>query len=97
MANMHFLASIYATSRGGNGSIRAVSSALNVPATQGLVMSFPSVGTVFYPIPVGSLPSNVFNGVTTITVIEVLPQGLNQPSTKYYTDATVSTLDTAAK
>ena len=97
MANMHFLASIYGKGSSSNASARALYSAQNIPATQGLTMSFPSTGTVFYPIPVGSTPTNVFNGVTTITCIEVLPQGMNQPSTKYYTDATVSTLDTAAK
>lgn len=96
MANMHFLASVYATQRG-NSAPRGLFSSTNVPATQGVQMSFPSVGTIFYPIPVGSIPSNVFNGATTVNVIEVLPQGLNQPSLKYYVTDSISTLDTAAK
>lgn len=96
MANMHFLSSIYAVKKP-NAAARGLFSSGNIGATQGIQMSFPSVGTVFYPIPVGLLPTNVYNGVTCTTIIEVLPQGLNQPSTLYLTADTVSTLDTAAK
>lgn len=97
MANMHFLASVYATQRGNSAPRALFSLGTNVPANQGVLMSFPSVGTIFYPIPVGSIPTNQFNGANTINVIEVLPQGLNQPSLKYYVTDSISTLDTAAK
>ena len=95
MANNHLLASVYA-SRRGNSAPRAILSPLNVPATQGVQVSFPSAGTIFYPIPTGFAASNVFNGATTQTIIEVLPTGLNQPSMYYFSSETVAALDTKA-
>lgn len=86
MAN-HFLASIYRI------NAQDLNKTTGIPATQGIPMSFPTVGTVFYPPTLGSVTAN---GVTCVSVIEVLPTGLNQPSKKYYTDSTVSTLNTNA-
>lgn len=95
MANNHFLASVYATRRG-NSAPRAVISPVGVPANQGVQMSFPSAGTIFYPIPQGFTSSNVFNNATTQTIIEVLPSGLNQPSLYYFSSETTAALDTKA-
>lgn len=85
MAN-HFLASIYRI------NAQDLNKSTGIPATQGIPMSFPNQGVLFYP-PVGTV---VANGVTMASVIEVLPTGLNQPSKKYYTDSSVATLNTAS-
>jgi len=53
----------------------------------------------FAPATCHFYPTTSVRGVAQVTcnsIIEVLPQGLNQRSTKYYTAATISTLVTAA-
>lgn len=67
-------------------------SAIGAPATQGIDESFPGALCLFYPVP----PTNpvTANGVTMASIIELLPTGLNQPSTKFYTDSTVAQLQT---
>lgn len=85
MAN-HFLTSIYR-----QGAYDALT-ATGQPAYQGVPVSFPSAGTIFY----APQPAVIANGVTMNSVIEVLPTGLNQPSKKFYSADSVSTLNTAA-
>jgi hypothetical protein len=81
----HFLSSIY------RRNAYDLSNAAGTPATQGVPVSFPVQGTVFTPV------SGVTAcGVTMKSVIEVLPTGLNQPTQKFYTADTVSTLNTAS-
>jgi hypothetical protein len=82
MANNHFLASVYA-SRKGNSAPRALNNPLGIPATAGVQVS-----------PLTAI--QVFNGANTQTLIEVLPTGLNQPSTFYFSSETVSALSTKA-
>ncbi len=77
----HFLASIYGTGRGG---------ATAIGTSAGLPYSFPSAGTLFRPT------DEVFNGVTTAAIIEVLPTGLKVQSQTFYTAKTVTELDTLA-
>jgi hypothetical protein len=85
MAN-HFLASIY------RYNAYDVLTPAGQPAYNGVPMSFPNQGVIFYP----PQPAVTANGVAMNAVIEVLPTGLNQPSKKFYTDATVATLNTAS-
>jgi hypothetical protein len=91
MANNHFLASVYA-SRKGNSAPRALNNPLGIPATAGVQVSLPSAGCVISPL----TAIQVFNGANTQTLIEVLPTGLNQPSTFYFSSETVSALSTKA-
>lgn len=55
-------------------------------AITGRSYNFPNVGTQIYDLP----PGVTANGLTMNAVIEVLPTGLNQQSTKYYTPSTVA-------
>lgn len=52
----------------------------------GRTYNWPNVGVQFYDLP----PGVTANGFTMNAVIEVLPTGLNQPSTKYYTPSTAA-------
>lgn len=92
MANNHFLASIYGKSNGWGRPFRALNSALGVPATQGVGQSFPSALVTISAAP----PNTVVNGVLQVSIIEVLPTGLNQPSTYYSSAQTVAALSTLA-
>lgn len=91
MANNHFLASIY---RIGNNDLNTLFSTATskTPATEGIQYSFPSGLCQFSPTPNGFTA----NGVTMASIITVLPTGLQVKPTQYYTDSTVSTLNTAA-
>jgi hypothetical protein len=75
-----FLASIY----GYNGN--AVGTSAGQPQT------FPSAGVRIYPAP----SSTTFNGVTAVSIIEILPTGLNQKGRYFYSAATVVALQTLA-
>lgn len=84
MANNHFITYIYGIdSPGGNTEISASGGAAN---------SFPSAGTHIYPT--STVRGN--GQVTCVSIIELLPQGLNQVSTKYYSADTVAALNTLA-
>ena len=81
-----FAASIYRIdSAGGTTQIRNVQGASN---------GFSSANVHIYPLSPAVTCGDA--NVACNSVIEVPAQGLNQPSTKYYTPATVSTLVTAA-
>lgn len=92
MANNHFLANVYGVRRGNNGGIRPLNNALGIPATQGVGVSLPSSLCTISAAP----PGVVVNGVTQVAVIEVLPTGLNQPSTYYWSATPVASLSTLA-
>jgi len=82
--NNAFSAYIYGIDApGGNTEIAAAGGQLN---------GFSQAGVHFYPTT--AVRGNA--QVTCNAVIEVLATGLNQKSTKYYTDSTVATLVTAA-
>lgn len=66
--------------------------AQGVPAVQGVLHSFPSQGVRTRPVH-GSVKAN---GITMNSIISLLPQGLNQAETDFYTPDTVATLVTAA-
>jgi hypothetical protein len=91
MANNHFLASYY---RFGHNDLN---SSVGAPALMGVQKSFPSAGVVISEI---TTPGGVVaNGVTMHSIVEVLPTGLTipgVPSQKWFSDATVATLNTAA-
>ena len=91
MANNHFLANCYG-SRRGFGAIRPLNNALGIPATQGVGVSLPSSLCTISAAP----PETVILGVTQISVIEVLPTGLNQPSNYFFSAQTVAALSTLA-
>lgn len=63
-----------------------------IPATQGISNSFPTQGIRMYPVS-GTVTAN---GVTMASIIALLPAGLNQPETLYYTPTAIGTLVTAA-
>jgi hypothetical protein len=92
--NNHFIASIY---RYGNTDATALFSpaGVTIPATQGILESFPSAGTHFYPVRYKDGVPVTACGVTMNSIIELLPTGLSGQgqSRKFYTDATVSTLN----
>jgi len=92
MANNQFLAQVYGKSLGYGRPIRALTSALGVPAIQSVGVSIPSALAVISAAP----PNTVVNGVTQISLIEVLPTGLNQPSTFYSSAQTVAALSSLA-
>jgi hypothetical protein len=80
-----FLSSIY------RRNAYDLSNAAGTPATQGVPVSFSVQGALITPV-----SGVVACGVTMNSVIEVLPTGLNQPTQKFYTADTVTTLNTAA-
>lgn len=61
------------------------------PATQGVPMNLPAAQCLIYAAPAGTTA----NGATMATVIELLPEGLNQTSRKYYTTETAAALQSA--
>jgi len=86
MANNHFSSYIY--------GIDAPGGSTEIALAGGAINSFPSAGTRFEPA-----PANYKRGVTQVTMnaaIVVLPTGLNQLPTKYWTADSVATLNTAA-
>lgn len=91
MANNHFLAQCYG-SRIGRGQFRGLNNALGTPATQGVGVSLPSALCSISAAP----PGTVVNGVTQVSIIEVFPTGLNQPSVFYSSAQTVAALSTLA-
>jgi hypothetical protein len=91
MANNHFLAQVYGK-RVGYGAFRGLNNALGTPATQGVGVSLPSALCTIFAAP----PNTVVNGVTQVSLIEVLPTGLNQPSVVYSSAQTVAALSTLA-
>jgi hypothetical protein len=62
------------------------------PQASGLPFSFPAQGFIARPVP----QATTMNGVTMVSVIQVLPTGLNQPAHQYYTPTAVSAIITAA-
>jgi hypothetical protein len=62
------------------------------PATSGISYAFPVESFIAYPTPANTTA----NGVTMNAIVEVLPTGLNQVSTYYYTTSTVAQINTAA-
>lgn len=81
----HFLASIYAVQP-------PLGSYTYVGTNEGVTNSFPVEGTRFFEAKAGTTA----NGVTMNSIIELLPTGLNVHSFKYWSAATVATLNTAA-
>jgi hypothetical protein len=65
---------------------------LGTPATQGVPINFPGALCLLTPAPINT----VANGVTMLSIIELLPTGLyqNGQSHKYYSADSVSTLNT---
>lgn len=63
-----------------------------IGTSAGQPQGFPTQGIRIYPVP----SAKTFNGVTMVSVIEVLPTGLNQQGNKHYTAAATATLITAA-
>lgn len=94
MANNHFLASYY---RENKTDAFAMSSTVAHPllATQGILRSFPSALTQIKQAPNGTVAC----GVTMNSIIELFPSGLGKQgqSTFFYSDSTVTALDTLAK
>lgn len=62
------------------------------PATNGVQLSLPSNLCIFRPAPANT----VANGVTMVTIIDLLPTGLyhNGQSDSYYTADSITTLNT---
>lgn len=56
------------------------------------VVSFPTTGTAFYPLPNGV----IVGGAYVYSVIQVAPSGLNVHGQQYVTDSSVATLATLA-
>lgn len=92
MANNHFLAQVYGRAVGYGRPFRGLNSAPGVPATQGVGISFPSALCTIS----AAAPGTVVNGVAQVSLIEVLPTGLNQPSVVYSSAQTVAALSTLA-
>lgn len=86
MANNHFDIGIYRINQ------HDLKNADGAPASAGRLHSFPSGLTFIEPAPAGTVAA----GVTMLSIINLLPTGLNQPSKKYYSAADVATLSTAA-
>lgn len=82
-----FLASIYAFEP-------PIGSYTYAPGTQGLLNSFPVVGSRIYPAEAGTTASSA--NVVMNSVIELLPTGLNVKGFKFYSPSTVTDLNTAA-
>lgn len=84
--NNHFLTSIYGYSNPINNAV------IPLGGNNGVLHSFPSAGTRFYPTDAGS----TISGVTVNSVVLLLPTGLNVKPLKFYSVDTVSTLNTNA-
>jgi len=86
MAN-HFSASIYSFDNGYDSITQL--------ASMGVINSFPSATTYFYPAPAGTTGGSPTT-VAINAIIAVLPQGLRVKSEKFYTSKTVAELETLA-
>lgn len=86
MANNHFSAYIY------RKEVHGITT--DFAPAGGLLNSFPSSGTRFYPADAGTTAGKIPAAINSI--IEVLPTGLNIYPALYYTGATVADLNTAA-
>lgn len=75
-ATGRIVASIYSV--GGNPTV----------GTQGVTNSFPAAQVLFYQ----NNPTTTVGAVTMNSIIVLLPSGLNQTQTKYYTDSTTTQL-----
>lgn len=83
MANQNaFLASIYGVNANAFGT------------AQGRLISFPSTGVIIRPVIADSTFNGTFNGVTMLSIIQLLPSGtvVNQP--QYYSPKTVTEINT---
>lgn len=69
-----------------------LNTAQGVPASQGILHTFPTQGIRMYPVH-GTVTAN---GVTMATIISLLPNGLNQPEKNFYSPTALATLATAA-
>jgi len=87
MAN-HFSCNVYGFSQDPSAGIT------NFNTPYGLLNSFPSAGTRIYPAPSGTTAGST--NVTMVSVIEILPTGMNAKGTKYYSAVAVATLAAAA-
>lgn len=95
MANNHFNAWIYGEVQGsdpGAGAPPTYSRYIDYTAAQSGIKGFPSQGVLFHPLS----PVQTIGGVSCAAIIEVFPTGLNIHPRRYATDATVTTLTTAA-
>ncbi len=63
----------------------------SVGTDRGVTMGFPSQGVVIRPAPSGT----VFNGVTMVTVIQLLPTATKVTQDQYYTPTATATVITA--
>lgn len=83
MANQNaFLVSVYGLNANSYGT------------AQGRIMSFPSTGVLVRPVITDSTFNGIFNGVTMLSMIQLLPSGtvVNQP--QYYSPKTVTEINT---
>ena len=80
-----------------SASIYAIGVA-KVGTAQGVTMSFPSQGVRIEPasLSLQTAEDRSFNGVSVISCIQVLPQGLNVNERRYYSATAIATLVTAA-
>jgi hypothetical protein len=83
----HFLASIYTVDNGYDAPTQL--------ASMGVLNSFSPTNTRFYPARAGTTGGSPTT-VNLNAIIEIAPNGLNVKAAKYYTDQTVSALNTAA-
>ncbi len=94
-AAAHFSTRVYGMVQGnppytdGNG---ATSFSRSIGFDYAGIVSFPTVGTTFFPLPNGV----VIGGAYVYSVIQVAPTGLNVHGWQYVTDSSVATLATLA-
>lgn len=69
-----------------------LNTAQGIPATQGILHSF-APDTVRMRAVKGTVSAN---GVTMLSIVSLLPPGLNQPEKDFYTPTALATLVTAA-
>lgn len=84
---------VYGTVQGAPPYIGANPFARQDSWSQPLEMSFPTLGTTFHPTTQGIRFGNYY----VYSIIEVFPQGLNQPSTKFGTSSSVAALATGSQ
>lgn len=65
-------------------------SSIGAPATMGVLLNLPAALCIPRPAPANT----VANNVTMLSIVELLPTGLNQQSTFYYVADSVATLNT---
>jgi hypothetical protein len=91
-AAAHFSAGIYGEITGKPPYVGANPFSSQTNYTQPAALSMPTSGTIFHPLSQGIL----FGSKYCYSIIEILPQGLQQYSRKLATDQTVATLATSA-